>query len=448
MPQSYKHLEVPINFLDYVKNKKVSSRSYFQYFLARVTKMFQYKNLPDTIPHEILERYLMLNGVACITEVDGKLYVFYGNAGGPQDEYYRPSQFIISNPHLRVGSEGTKGFSANIQIFGEDVPQSNGEPVHQKGVLLRNDTEWLGLAPMIARYSTLMAENVLTLRTADVMLRITALITAQSDKELFSANEYLKNIENGELSTVGESAFFDGVNLQSPPSNNGSYLTQFIEYQQYLKGSFFNEIGLSANYNMKREAIGKGESTLDQDALLPLCDNMLLCRREDLSKVNDMYGTNIEVEYSSVWLQNAIESLHLLSGSSPAAGQLAQGGVNNGPADAEQEQTETEQEEPEQAETVEEHAETVEEQAETVEEQAETVEEQAETVEEQAETEPEQSISEINDISSDNPITEIYENLKESACQQADLPEQNIEEGGESDDAGEAAEDKGDNPED
>ena len=82
-------------------------------------------------------------------------------------------------------------------------------------------------------------------------------------------------MENGILGVIGESPFFDGVKLQSPPSNNGSYLTQFIEYQQYLKGSLYNELGLSANYNMKREAIGKGESTLDEDALLPLCDNML-----------------------------------------------------------------------------------------------------------------------------------------------------------------------------
>jgi hypothetical protein len=122
----------------------------------------------------------------------------------------------------------------------------------------------------------------------------------------------LKSIEKGELGVIGESAFHEGVEMQSPPSNNGSYLTQFIEYQQYLKGSFYNEIGLSANYNMKREAIGKGESTLDEDALLPLCDNMLTCRREDLAKVNEMYGTDISVEFSSSWLENRIEALSAL----------------------------------------------------------------------------------------------------------------------------------------
>lgn len=309
----YKHLEIPGNFERYVKDKKQSANAYYRYFLARLSRMFEYKNLPDTIPHEILDRYLMNNGIACITEVEGKLYVFYGNMGGPQDVYYRPTEFIISNPHVK--SDGQL-FTANIPIFDhyqptEEVPGAElGQP---KGCLIRNDTEWQGLAPLLSRYSYLMAENTLTLRTADVMLRIVAMITAPSDKERTAANEYLKSMENGILSVIGESAFFDGVKLQSPPSNNGSYLTQFIEYQQYLKGSLYNEIGLSANYNMKREAIGKGESTLDEDALLPLADNMLLCRKQDLALVNEMFGTEIEVSFSSAWLENELEALSTIS---------------------------------------------------------------------------------------------------------------------------------------
>ena len=334
----YKHLEIPGNFERYVKDKKQSANAYYRYFLARLSRMFEYKNLPDTIPHEILDRYLMNNGIACITEVEGKLYVFYGNMGGPQDVYYRPTEFIIANPHVKSNGEL---FSANIPVFQnyqptEEVPGAElGQP---RGVLIRNDTEWMGLSPLISRYSYLMAENALTLRTADVMLRIVAMITAPSDKERTAALEYLKSIENGNLSVIGESAFFDGVKLQSPPSNNGSYLTQFIEYQQYLKGSFYNEIGLSANYNMKREAIGKGESTLDEDALLPLADNMLLTRKHDLALVNDMYGTEIEVSFSSAWLENEIEALSTISQFSSSSGStpFGQPGLppNNEPTEA------------------------------------------------------------------------------------------------------------------
>ena len=299
---NYQFGSVPNNLLDYVKSKPKSSKYYFEYLLCRTQKMFQYKNLPDSIDCDILERYLQLNGICCVTKYKDKLYAFNGSLGGEQDVYYRPSLFIVSNPHLE------KTFCKNITISSQLEDYTNHPTNSQPGVLMRNDTEWIGLTPLIARYSVLMAENCLTVRSADVMLRIIALISAKSDKTLRSAQDYLRRLENGEFGVIGDSSFSEGIQMQSPPSNNGSYLTQFIELQQYLKGSFFGELGLRANYNMKREAIGQGESTLDEDAILPLCDNMLQCRRQDIEKINNLYGTNITVDFSSAWLRNHIEN--------------------------------------------------------------------------------------------------------------------------------------------
>lgn len=304
----YKHLEIVQDFDRYVRDKKVSSRYYYRYLLSRVLKMFQYKNLPDTIPHEILDRYLFEYGVACITKVGDDLYCFYGNLGGEQDAYYRPSKFIVANPHIKDGFNAEVDIVYPSQLADSTMAKENTQP----GVLMRNDADWVGLHPLLARYAYLLAENTLTIRTADVMLRVVAFLTANTDKERASCLEYLKVIDKGEMGVIGNSPFFDGVKLQAPPSNNGSYLTQFIELQQYLKGSFFNEIGLVANYNMKREAIGKGESTLDTDSIFPLAENMLYTRREDIEKVNMMYGTNIEVDFSSSWLSNHLESIIML----------------------------------------------------------------------------------------------------------------------------------------
>lgn len=304
----YKHLEITQDFERYVRDKKTSSRHYYRYLLSRVLKMFQYKNLPDTIPHEILDRYLFEYGVACITKVGDDLYCFYGNLGGEQDAYYRPSKFIVANPHIKDGFNAEVDIVYPSQLADSTMAKENTQP----GVLMRNDADWVGLHPLLARYAYLLAENTLTIRTADVMLRVVAFLTANTDKERASCLEYLKVIDKGEMGVIGNSPFFDGVKLQAPPSNNGSYLTQFIELQQYLKGSFFNEIGLVANYNMKREAIGKGESTLDTDSIFPLAENMLYTRREDIEKVNMMYGTNIEVDFSSSWLSNHLESIIML----------------------------------------------------------------------------------------------------------------------------------------
>lgn len=285
---------------EYVTDKRLSAKSYMRYMLLRLMKMFKYENLPDSIPHEMLEYYLLMNGSCFITKVDSQLYAFVGGQGGEPDVYYRPTRYTVANPAL--------DYTAFAKINGD--AEGNSDEIQftvgHEGVLVRNDHIWLGMAPLMSRYATMMAENLLTIRTADIMLRVTAMISAPDDKTRIAGEMFIKKLEKGELSVIGESPVFDGIKLQSPPSNNGSYLTQFIELQQYLKGSFYNEIGLNANFNMKREAIGEGESSLNEDSLLPLCEDMLQCRKEDMEKVSELFELNppITVEFDSAWEKN------------------------------------------------------------------------------------------------------------------------------------------------
>jgi len=84
-------------------------------------------------------------------------------------------------------------------------------------------------------------------------------------------------------------------------------IPQMIELTQYIKASALNEIGLNANYNMKKERITEQEYTLNIDALMPFAENMLNCRKKAVEKINKMYGLNIEVSLNSVWETNQAE---------------------------------------------------------------------------------------------------------------------------------------------
>lgn len=301
----YRFLQVPFDDKgEVVLDKSRSVREFATYFLMRVMKMFKWENLPEEIPEDCLNKMLLTEGYVWFTKWKGRAlngkeidqyYVFRGKLADVIDAYYRPTSLIVSNP----GANCYDQFSLD--------KQKGGTYYGEKGVILRNDTLYHGLMPMINRYAYLLAENVLTMHSADVFLRIIALISAQDDKTVVSANEFIRGIEQGKMSAVAEGKFFEGVKLQSPPSNNGSYLTQFIEYQQYFLGSFFNEIGLNANFNMKRESIAKSESSLNEDSMLPICQNMLKCRQEDVRVINEMFGLNIKVSFDSAWLQNALE---------------------------------------------------------------------------------------------------------------------------------------------
>lgn len=270
------------------KDKTRALQSKVNIMLARLCSMFKWEGLPDTIPQRMLELYLLNNGHCVITPVSEKLYAFTGGFGGELDEYYRPTIYTVANPFLN--------FFDNLQI---DV----------NCVLCGNDSAYSGVLPLLEMYGTGMVENELSMNVADINSRIVSLITADNDTDLESAKEYLRRIADGDLSAIGESAFFDGVKTQPYASAGANrLLTDLIEYEQYLKASLFNEIGLNANYNMKRESLNSSESQLNNDALTPLIDDMLKCRKKICDDVNSKYGTNMSVDFASAWKDNEDEA--------------------------------------------------------------------------------------------------------------------------------------------
>ena len=323
MSRTYYHEEVTAT--EYVTDKEKATMAYIRYMLARTQSMFVYHGLPDTIPQRMLELYLQKNGNCFVTKVNGDLYAFTGGLGGEPNAYYMPTLYTVANPFLKL--------SKNYKI-------------DEDGILIMNDSLMQGLMPMLSKYTSLMTENVLTIRTATILLRLIGMLSASDDKTKKSADQFIENLEKGKISAVAESAFFDGVKLQSIANSNSSYLQQFIELQQYLKASLFNELGLNANYNMKREAIGGNEASLNEDFLLPFIDDMLQCRREALEKINAMFGTEITVDFSSSWRINEKEIASQLAERNGENAETIS--VENPEQEQEQETPEQEQETPEQ----------------------------------------------------------------------------------------------------
>ena len=272
--------------------KDLVFNSYIQYYLARCQSMFKYDGLPDTIPAKWLEHYLFVNGQCVFIKNGEDLIVTTGGQGGEPDIYYIPTKYIVSNPYVK--KEARKTYT-----IGEDC------------VLIRNDTYSQGLIPLLTRYCSQLTENDLTMQTADILSRAMLTITATDTQTKESVEKWLLDLRKGKLSAIGELPSMVGnqdrtVNI-TPFQAVASTITDLIEYHQYLKASLYNELGLNANYNMKRESINSNESQLNDDMLHPLIDDMLARRREALEEVNKMFGTNISVEFNGAWLTNEKE---------------------------------------------------------------------------------------------------------------------------------------------
>ena len=277
---------IPNNAYDF-RNKEQAIWNHIAYNLNRTQSMFKWNGLPESIPQRILELYLQVNGTCCFYEYNGTLYVFTGGLGGEPDVYYMPTIYTIANPAISI--------SKNLKI---DIDC----------VVVPNDSLYMGLIPLLRRYATQMTETELSILITTINARLYSLISAPDDRTKISAEKYLKDVEDGTLGVVADNVFLDGIKVQPyAQSSNTTTITNLIDLMQYEKASLYNELGLNANYNMKREAIVSNEAQMNNDSLLPLVDDMLETRRKGAEKVNKMFGTNITVRFSDAWLTESIK---------------------------------------------------------------------------------------------------------------------------------------------
>ena len=264
----------------YVKDKDKAIHTFIETSLDKTQQIFSYENLPETIPQNELENLLQRYGHCIIIKEGGNLYAVTGGFSGEPDVYNKPTEYTVSNVALKL----SKTYKIGVDC-----------------VLVKNDYNSVGMLPIIEKYGVLMTDSEISLNLAAILSRITMLISAPDDKTKASADLFMQKIINGDFSVIGENGFFDGVKLQTAAVANGNYITQLIELIQYYKASFLNEIGLNANFNMKRERLNESEVLMNIDNLLPFIENMFTERKTAFEAVNKMFEESIVVDYNSVW---------------------------------------------------------------------------------------------------------------------------------------------------
>ena len=279
------------SLFDYpIDDKRYNQGVYMKAMLNRTLRMFEYDGLPDTIPQRQLELLLQCGGAATIGRVDdtdgGGVWAFrYGPGGGP-NRYYLPRLSIVANPTLKKSYQFT--------VYSDD-------PAENDAVIIRNDSMYQGTLPITRRAAVMLADNDISMQLVDIMSRAQAIMSAGDDNTKRSAELFIKKIREGDLGVINaDMDLIESLKVHPFAGQTGA-LTDLIEYHQYIKAGWFNDFGLSSNYNMKREAINSQEAQMGQDALLPLIDDMLRCREEGLKACNDMFGWRASVRLSDVW---------------------------------------------------------------------------------------------------------------------------------------------------
>lgn len=317
-----------------VLDKGYSVRRYIEYMLNRCAAMFEYSNLPDSIPAKQLEYMLQVYGFVGIAEgpnpkpprgldfpvVDSekvssdssfsdhssesseysadvsnntKLFAFRGGLSGPPDPYYHSTHYIVANPSDQFKPNG---FDKTYTI-GKDV------------IIMKNDAMMTGLLPLHTKYAELLTEAEVSLRAALINLRSLSILIADNDTAMASAKVFLEDLEAGKIGFIQDKPLTSQTRtVPSGSTGPSNIILQYVELIQYLKASWFNEMGLNTSFSMKREYVSAQEIAANTDILMPLVDDMLNQRKWAIEQINALFGTNISVRKGSAWENKDLET--------------------------------------------------------------------------------------------------------------------------------------------
>lgn len=288
-----------LQYIDF-KDKNVVTRCLIETMLQRTNSMFEWKGLPETIPQHYLEMLIQTNGYAGIIKHNDKLFAVFGGVGGLRNYNYEPTTLIVSNPYLLLQSKVYEVFYGNDSKI--ESPLKNGITTDGECVIIANDNTYKGILPLCQYYASQLVENTITKRRLSINMRSMYIFVASDEDIKNDFKDLMKNLENGDSDCVlAEDVLTDGAKTLPYSDKGHEALTDLIENEQYIKASWLNDLGLQANYNMKRESINSNESQLNKDAVLPYVDCMLAMRKLACKRINQLFGTNWSVEFSSAW---------------------------------------------------------------------------------------------------------------------------------------------------
>lgn len=268
-----------------ITNKENSLYDFTLSILNRTLGMFEYTNLPETMPQVEIEKRLQTKGHATIYQYKNNLYVTTGNLNGQElSPYNKPTHVNINVPAFNL--------SQRLEIGTQCV-------------VIYNDDMNTGLIDTINKHGTLMIENEITMLLSTYNARIQTLISAGTDQTINDAQKYLNQIINGNLGVIGENTFFNDLKTHNAQAAAKQDMAQLIQLQQFFKSDLYNELGLSSLNNMKKERMNVDEVNANNDNIYPFIDGMLRNRLDGIKMVNKLFNGNIKVDFSSTWKDKA-----------------------------------------------------------------------------------------------------------------------------------------------
>lgn len=271
---------------EYMKNKtqnKVRYTGYMSILWNTLLDMFEYENLPDTIPKRFLESILHATGEVFVSNINGELIASHGTLSGDVDAYGLGTNAIAVCP-----TGETSG------VRGVDIAYG-----------INNDTATPDM--LVYWIAHLLGETDKSIKLNVLYSRLLKIPKVSNEKDKAMFEELIKKLIDGEVQAFSSSSALDlelGCDAKEFELTDVNkieklpYLTQFFE--DCLK-RFYNFYGQPMQ-NQNKRAQSISDEIHGQDSvsfIIPI--QMLRCRQALCDEINRIFGTNISVNFSPVW---------------------------------------------------------------------------------------------------------------------------------------------------
>lgn len=285
----YKHdlniieIEKMIDNMYDVANVKVGFRYWFFKLLNITLDIFNYNGLPEGLPARELELNLQLTGHAVVLQKkDNKLFTpitcIYG-----VDEYYRPDKAVFGNPVVVDSKQYNIGTDCEV-IYNNSL-QDNVLYMKSDGSLLT----------FICRYARQLADVESTINIYSVNSRLTSIPVTDDQNVTHSIKAFFKKLAFGERAIVTDNNIIQNFrNIDINRLNVVDGVNDWIIARDKILEQFYRDIGLKM-YNPKKAQVSEDEIEANTQILLISTDDMLKERKAGVERVNNLFGTSIDV---------------------------------------------------------------------------------------------------------------------------------------------------------
>lgn len=248
---------------------------YYYMLFSYATHMFKWNDLPDGIPSKFIEYTLATQGYGAFANWMGKLVFARCTLSGPLNMYWEPEEFNM--------------YATN----GLNFRTSSKEAVIAYNNNLRTPT-----APYLANYAARMAQAEAFIYVNINANKTPVIISVRNENQrLTLMNAYAKFEGNTPVIFVLDDMGLE-EDVKSIDTGAEWKVNDAMKYRQQIWDDAMLFLGIQNVYNDKKERLVVAEATGANQQIMLARAAMLEARQTACEQVNDMFGTNISVEFT------------------------------------------------------------------------------------------------------------------------------------------------------